>query len=186
MLKPITVAKAQAVPMSAHAAPVVRVERPLMRVVLVTMDSHLASATQRATQTLVKAMPGLQVRIHAAAEFSGNPDALARCQSDIGEGDIVIASMLFLEDHFLPLLPALKARRDNCDAMVCAMSSGEVTKLTRMGKFDMQAPTSGAMAFLKKLRPKPPTEGAAPSKGTAGAAQMKMLRALPKPPAGPG
>ncbi len=180
MQKLTSVAEAQAVPMGAHAAPMVRVPRPLMRVVLVTMDSHLASATQRATQTLVKAMPGLQVRIHAAAEFSGNPDALARCQSDISEGDIVIASMLFLEEHFLPLLPALKARRDNCDAMVCAMSSGEVTKLTRMGKFDMQAPTSGAMAFLKKLRPKPPTEGAAPGKGTAGAAQMKMLRTLPK------
>ena len=162
------------------AAPMVRAARPLMRVVLVTMDSHLASATERATQTLVNAMPGLQVRIHAAAEFSGNPEALARCQSDIAEGDIVIASMLFLEDHFIPLLPALKARREHCDAMVCAMSAGEVTKLTRMGKFDMQAPTTGAMAFLKKLRPKPPTEGAAPSKGTAGATQMKMLRALPK------
>ena len=172
MQKRTSAAEPVSLPMGATA--------PAMRVVLVTMDSHLASATQRATQTLVKAMPGLQVRIHAAAEFSGNPDALARCQSDIGEGDIVIASMLFLEDHFLPLLPALKARRDNCDAMVCAMSSGEVTKLTRMGKFDMQAPTSGAMAFLKKLRPKPPTEGAAPSKGTAGAAQMKMLRTLPK------
>lgn len=187
MLKPITVAKVQAAFMGAHTAataaheaPLVRAERPLMRVVLVTMDSHLASATQRATQTLVKAMPGLQVRIHAAAEFSGNPEALARCQSDIGEGDIVIASMLFLEDHFLPLLPALRARREHCDAMVCAMSAGDVTKLTRMGKFDMEAPTSGAMAFLKKLRPKPPTEGAAPSKGTAGAAQMKILRTLPK------
>ena len=180
MLKPITVAKVQAAATSAREAPMLRVERPLMRVVLVTMDSHLASATQRATQTLVKAMPGLQVRIHAAAEFSGNPEALARCQSDIGEGDIVIASMLFLEDHFLPLLPAFRARREHCDAMVCAMSAGEVTKLTRMGKFDMQAPTSGAMAFLKKLRPKPPTEGAAPGKGTAGAAQMKMLRTLPK------
>ena len=62
MLKPITVAEAQAVPMGARVAPMARVERPLMRVVLVTMDSHLASATQRATQTLVKAMPNLQVR----------------------------------------------------------------------------------------------------------------------------
>ena len=180
MQKLTSVAEAHATPMGAHAAPMVRVQRPSMRVVLVTMDSHLASATERATQTLVKSMPGLQVRIHAAAEFSGNPDALARCQTDIAEGDLVIASMLFLEDHFLPLLPALKARRDHCDAMVCAMSAGEVTKLTRMGKFDMQAPTSGAMAFLKKLRPKPPTKGAAPSSGTAGATQMKMLRTLPK------
>ena len=154
--------------------------RPMMRVVMVTMDSHLAGATERATRTLLKSMPGLQVDIHAAAEWSDNPEALARCQADIARGDIVIASMLFLEDHFLPVLPALKARRDHCDAMVCAMSAGEVTKLTRMGKFDMHAPATGAMAFLKKLRPKPPAEGAAPSKGTAGAQQMKMLRALPK------
>ena len=31
-----------------------------------------------------------------------------------------IATMLFLDDHFLPVLPALQARRDDCDAMVCA------------------------------------------------------------------
>ena len=45
--------------------------------------------------------------------------------------------MLFIEDHFLPVLPALQARREHCDAMVCAMSAAEVMKLTRMGKFDM-------------------------------------------------
>jgi magnesium chelatase subunit H len=163
-----------------NAAQRVHALRPMMRVVMVTMDSHLAGATERATRTLVKSMPGLQVDIHAAAEWGDNPEALNRCVSDIARGDIIIASMLFLEDHFLPVLPALKARRDQCDAMVCAMSAGEVTKLTRMGKFDMHAPATGAMAFLKKLRPKPPTEGAAPSKGTAGAQQMKMLRALPK------
>ena len=60
-----------------------------------------------------------------------------------------------MEDHFLPVLPALQARRDHCDAMVCAMSAGEVMKLTRMGKFDMAAPASGPMALLKRLRGKP-------------------------------
>ena len=83
--------------------------------------------------------------------------------------------MLFMEDHFQPLLPALIARRDNCDAMVCAMSAGEVTKLTRMGRFDMSAPASGPMALLKKLR------GAKqPRPSPAGASQMAMLRRLPK------
>ena len=33
--------------------------------------------------------------------------ALARCKADIARGDIVIVTMLFLEEHFLPLLPAL-------------------------------------------------------------------------------
>jgi len=82
--------------------------------------------------------------------------------------------MLFLEDHFQPLLPALAARRDACDAMVCAMSAGEVTKLTRMGRFDMSAPSSGPMALLKKLRG---NKGAA---GSAGANQMAILRRIPK------
>ena len=156
-----------------------------MRVVLVTMDSHLASATERASTTLAKSMPGLRLSVHAAAEWGDDPAALERCKADIAQGDIVIATMLFLEDHFLPILPALQARRDHCDAMVCAMSAAEVTKLTRMGKFDMAAPATGAMAFLKRLRNKPEakTEGGREETGaraTAGAQQMKMLRRLPK------
>ncbi len=150
-----------------------------MRVVLVTMDSHLASATERAHASLVKSLPGLSLKVHAASEWGDDAAALARCKADIAQGDIVIASMLFLEDHFLPILPDLKARRDHCDAMVCAMSAAEVTKLTRMGKFDMSAPATGAVAFLKRLRGKPPGAHDG-NKGTAGAQQMKTLRMLPK------
>ena len=96
-----------------------------MRVVLVTMDSHLASATERAHASLVKSLPGLSLKVHAASEWGDDAAALARCKADIAQGDIVIASMLFLEDHFLPILPDLKARRDHCDAMVCAMSAAD-------------------------------------------------------------
>jgi magnesium chelatase subunit H len=158
-----------------------RESSPTMKVVLVTMDSHLASATERANRTLAKSIPGLQLSVHAAAEWGDDPTALDRCKNDIAHGDIVIATMLFLEDHFLPILPALQARRDHCDAMVCAMSAAEVTKLTRMGKFDMAAPATGAMAFLKRLRNKPEAKGEeSGSRATAGAQQMKMLRRLPK------
>lgn len=150
-----------------------------MNVVIVTMDSHLASATERASASLAKALPGLRLSVHAAAEWGDNPQALARCKADIARGDIVIASMLFLEDHFMPILAELQARREHCDAMVCMMSAAEVTKLTRMGRFDMAAPATGAMAFLKRLRGKPPGKDDG-NKGTAGAQQMKTLRMLPK------
>ena len=150
-----------------------------MNVVVVTMDSHLASATERADTSLRKALPGLRLTVHAAAEWGDNPAALARCKADIAQGDIIIASMLFLEDHYLPILADLQARRGQCDAMVCAMSAAEVTKLTRMGRFDMSAPATGAMAFLKRLRGKPPGKDDG-NKGTAGAQQMKTLRMLPK------
>ena len=158
---------------------------PAMRVVLVTMDSHLASAAARANRTLARLLPGVTLSVHAACEWSDSPEVLARCEADIARADIVIVTMLFMEDHFLPVLPALRARRDHCDAMVCAMSASEVMKLTRMGKFDMAAPTSGPLALLKRLRGKGAkqhdgsgNEGTV--KATAGAQQMKMLRRLPK------
>ena len=155
-----------------------------MNVVLVTMDSHLASAAQRAARSLSRQLPGLQLSVHAADEWGNDDHALARCKAAIAEGHIVIVTMLFLEDHFLPLLPLLQARRDHCDAMVCAMSAAEVTKLTRMGKFDMSAPTSGLMTLLKRLRGKgretADNKADNSAKTTAGAKQMAMLRRLPK------
>jgi magnesium chelatase subunit H len=82
--------------------------------------------------------------------------------------------MLFLEDHIKAVLPALAARRDHCDAMVCMLSAGEVMKLTRIGRFDMGAEATGIMGLLKKLR------GAKKEGGSSGQKQMKMLRELPK------
>ena len=152
-----------------------------VRVVIVTMDSHLASAAERAHRTLSRSLPGLTLSVHAACVWGDDPASLARCRDDIANGDVVIATMLFMEDHFLPVIDALRARRDRCDAMVCAMSATEVMKLTRMGKFSMDAPASGPMAFLKRLRGKPEADDDAPgARATAGAKQMRMLRRLPK------
>jgi len=72
---------------------------------------------------------------------------------DIARGDIVLATMLFMEDHYLPVFEALKAKRDHCDAMVCAMSAGDVVKLTKIGKLDMSKLASGPMAIVKKTAP---------------------------------
>ena len=123
-----------------------------IRVVVVTMDTHLASSTQRARDTLARVLPGVQLSMHAASEYGGMSAALERCGSDIAQADFVVAGMLFLEDHFLPILPDLLARRDHCDAMICMASAGEIVKLTRLGNFDMTKPSSGPMALLKKLR----------------------------------
>lgn len=156
-----------------------------MRVVIVTMDSHLAGAAARAQRDLARVLPGLQLAVHAASEWGLDDAALQRCLADIGAANLVIATMLFMEEHFLPVLPALKARRDACDAMVCAMCAGEVMKLTRMGRFSMDGSTGGPMALLKRLRAKRGTStidttASAEGKAAAGAQQMRMLRRLPK------
>ena len=78
-----------------------------VRVVVVTMDSHLAGAMERASHDLARRIPGLSLRMHAAAEWGTDPTALDRCRADIAQGDIVVATMLFMRS-FPPVLPALQ------------------------------------------------------------------------------
>ncbi len=145
-----------------------------VRVVVVTMDSHLSGAAARARNVLKRDFPGLELAVHAADEWGTDDAALARCTADIARGDIVIATMLFLDDHVRAVMPALVARRNTCDAMICCMSAAEVVKLTRVGKFDMSGEALGAIAWLKKLRGN--RKGSTPG----GKGEMKMLRQLPK------
>lgn len=144
-----------------------------IRVVVVTMDSHLSGAAARSRQTLGRDFPGLELSVHAADEWGSDEAALDRCKADIARGDIVIATMLFLDDHVQMVLPSLAARRRDCDAMVCCMSASEIVKLTRVGKFDMSAEALGAISWLKRLRGN--RKGSGGGKG-----EMKMLRQLPK------
>jgi magnesium chelatase subunit H len=147
-------------------------------VVIVTMDSHLSSAATRAEETLRREIPGLELVVHAADEWGCDSEALAACHADIATADIVVATMLFLEDHVRAVQPALAARRDGCDAMLCCMSAGDITRLTKLGKFDMSQEATGALAMLKKLRGKPAGKGSA--EASSGQAQMRMLKRLPK------
>ncbi len=148
---------------------------PQMRVVIVTLDNHLAGAVASAEAELRRTVPGLTVALHAASEWGSDQGALDACLADIATGDIVIASMLFVDDHIQMVLPALKARNEACDAMVCMMSAAEVVKLTKMGPYRMDGSTKGPLAMLKKLRGNTKATG-----GVPGEKQMAMLRRLPK------
>lgn len=145
-----------------------------VRVVIVTMDSHLSGAAARASKALQREFPGLHLAVHAADEWGSNDAALARCYADIARGDIIIATMLFLDDHVRAVMPALVARRNGCDAMIGCMSASEVVKLSRVGKFDMSGEAMGAIGWLKKLR------GKRDGKPAGGKGEMAMLRRLPK------
>ena len=149
-----------------------------VRFVIVTLDSHLASAVARANEVLAHEIPGLRITLHAASEWGQNPELLDECLDDIATGDIILTTMLFIEEHIQAVLPALKARRDHCDAMVACMSASEVTKITKMGGFNMDGSDTGVMALLKRLKPKK-KEGDSATQ-TGGSKQMAMLRRLPK------
>ena len=147
---------------------------PGYRVVMVTLDSHAAGPAARVSERLAGEFPGLNVSVHAAAEWAENPAALEEARIAVRHGDIIVANLLFIEEHITAILPELKARRDACDAMIGVISAKEVVQLTRMGDLDMMKPATGPMKLLKKLRgPKEPS-------ANSGEKQMKLLRRLPK------
>ncbi|MEO0692415.1 MAG: DUF3479 domain-containing protein, partial [Pseudomonadota bacterium] len=148
--------------------------RPGYRVVIITLDSHAAGPARKAQEVLLGDYPGLDIQIFAAAEWGETPGAFEAAEEAVLQGDIIIANLLFLEEHVVRILPALRARRDACDAMIGVVADAEVVKLTRMGTLDMQAPPSTMGKLMKRLRgsSKPSTE--------SGAKKMAMLRRLPK------
>ncbi|MBK8639539.1 MAG: magnesium chelatase subunit H [Chromatiaceae bacterium] len=166
MPKPILAAK------KGHAS----LDTTPVRVVMLSLDSHLASTIERAQADLRTVLPGLSISMHAATDWNEDPESLVRCLADISRGDIIMVTMLVMEEHILPVLPTLQARRDACDAMVVCMSAAEMMRLTRMGGFRMDGTGGGPMALLRRLRGKSkPNENK-----NAGAQQMSMLRRIPK------
>ncbi len=148
-------------------------ERPI-HMVMLTLDAHLSAVLRAAGERVKATLPGFELSVHIASRWANDAKAAADACADIAKADIIVAHMLFLEDHYLPILPALRARREHCSAVLGCMAAGEVVKLTRLGRFDMGVEASGVVALLKRLR------GKAKGPETAGARQMAMLRRLPK------
>jgi magnesium chelatase subunit H len=140
------------------------------------MDGHLAGAFASAESALKKEWPGLSIELHSADQWATSKTALAECHQAIAQADIIVSAMLFLEDHVRLVSEQLAARRQDCDAIFCALSAAEIVKQTRFGKLDMANEPGGALAMLKKLKGK--REGNA--KISAGESQMRLLRNLPK------
>jgi len=142
------------------------VEHTGYRVAIVTLDSHTAGPAARVLPRLEVDFPGLSVSVHAAAEWGESPALLDEARDAIAHADIIVANILFLEEHVQAILPDLIARRDACDALVGVIADEQIVNLTKMGNVDMSKPASGMMAVLKKLKPKT-------KKKSSGESQMK-------------
>ncbi len=146
---------------------------PGYRIAIVTLDAHAAGPAARILPNLERDFPGLSISVHAAAEWSARPDALIEAQEAIARADMVVTTLLFLEDHLTAILPSLERARESCDAMIGMVADAQIVKLTRMGDLDMSRPPSGLGKLLKRLK-------GSKSGRASGEKQMAMLRRLPK------
>ena len=151
--------------------------RVAIRVVVVTLDAHLADAFERARSALVRDIPGLTFTMHVAADFGSDPLATERARQDIAQANIVVCTQLFQEEYANAVYGAVLARRDAADAVLCALCTPELVKCTKLGKFDMSGGESRSplspINLLKKLR------GSRGDGKSSGERQMSALRTLP-------
>ncbi len=155
--------------------PITRADAARLRIAIVTLDGHLSASVGRAQAKLAAETPGLSVTLHPASEWAAHPDALARARAAVAEADIVVACMLFVDEHVQQIKGALTEARERGAQVLCCLSAAEAVKLTRLGKLDMSQPATGIVGLMKRLRGKPKA-GA----GSSGAGQMALLRRLPK------
>ena len=148
---------------------------PAYNIAIITLDSHAAGPVARASLRLAQDFPGLIVTVHAAAEWAENPQALVEAKTAIANAHMIVANLLFLEEHVKPIIDDLHAARDRVDGMIGVIADGEIIKLTKLGKLDMSAPASGLMKILKTLKPKSKA-----SETEKGEKRMQQLRRLPK------
>lgn len=146
---------------------------PVYRFVVITLDSHAAGPAARVSSDLAMDFPGLEVSIHAAATWAENPAELEAARTAVRQADMIVANLLFIEEHINFILPDIIARRDECDAVVGVIADTQITNLTKMGDLDMSKPSSAAMKLLKKLKPNT-------KKSSSGEASAKILRRLPQ------
>ncbi|MEL7215154.1 MAG: magnesium chelatase subunit H, partial [Pseudomonadota bacterium] len=145
-----------------------------MRVTIITLDHHALGPVMKAEERLRAEMPGVRITAHAAAEWAENPEALEAARADVAQANIIVANLLFIDEHIKAILPFIEARRDAADAVVGCVSAQEVVAQTKMGELDMSVPSNGLVGLLKKLR------GSKKPGASSSQKQMAILRRLPK------
>lgn len=148
-----------------------------VRMVIVTLDAHLADAFEVARANLQRDLPGLSLTMYIAADFGADASVAERARRDIAQAHVVVCTQLFQEEYANAVLPAVLARRDAADAVLCALCTPELVKCTKLGKFDMSGGESRSpfspISLLKKLR------GSRGDGKSSGERQMTALRTLP-------
>jgi magnesium chelatase subunit H len=158
-----------------HIAPDQLQGRPLIKVVYVVLEAQYQSALSAAVRSINQTNPNLAFEINGyLIEELRAPENYAQFQLDIENADLLIASLIFIEDLADKLVAAVEPHRDRLSAAVIFPSMPQVMRLNKLGSFSMAQlgqSKSVIAQFMKKRKEK---SGAGFQDG-----MLKLLRTLP-------
>ena len=98
--------------------------------VMLTLDAHSIGSVERIKSRFSKIYPELEIIVHAAASWEEDPSSLLKTKEDLARANMVLITLVFLEDHISAILPDLKKAREKCDLMLGLVSSKEIVNLS--------------------------------------------------------
>ena len=75
--------------------------------VMLTLDAHSINSVERIKNRFRKTYPQLEIIVHAAASWEEDPNSLLKAREDLARANMVIITLVFLEDHISAILPDL-------------------------------------------------------------------------------
>ena len=150
--------------------------RHLLKVVYVVLESQYQSAISGAVQSINANHPSLAIEISGyLIEELRSPENYEAFKVDVGNANIFIASLIFIEDLAEKVVAAVEPVRDNLDVAVIFPSMPEVMRLNKMGTFSMAQLGQSKSAIAQFMKKRKEKSGASFQDG-----MLKLLQTLPK------
>ncbi len=150
--------------------------RHLLKVVYVVLESQYQSAISGAVQSINATHPSLAIEVSGyLIEELRSPENYEAFKLDVGNANIFIASLIFIEDLAEKVVAAVEPVRDNLDVAVVFPSMPEVMRLNKMGTFSMAQLGQSKSAIAQFMKKRKEKSGASFQDG-----MLKLLQTLPK------
>jgi len=149
--------------------------RATFRVVYVVLESQYQSSITAACKRINAGQPDVCVECSGyILEELRDPENYAQFKKDVGEANIFIGSLIFVQELADKVVEAVEPNRDRLDACCIFPSMPQVMKLNKIGSFTMASMGQSKnvmMDFMKKNKP----GGTSFQDG-----MLKLVRTLPK------
>jgi len=149
--------------------------RATFRVVYVVLESQYQSSITAACKRINAGQPDVCVECSGyILEELRDAENYAQFKKDVGEANIFIGSLIFVQELADKVVEAVEPNRDRLDACVIFPSMPQVMKLNKIGSFTMASMGQSKnvmMDFMKKNKP----GGTSFQDG-----MLKLVRTLPK------
>jgi len=151
-------------------------DRPKMKIVYVVLESQYQSSMTAAAKRINAGSDNMCVEVVGyLLEELRNDDTFEDFKKDVGDANIFIGSLIFVQELAEKVNEVVEPLRDQLDAVLVFPSMPEVMRLNKVGSFTMKNLGQSKSVVADFMKKKKQEDGSSFEEG-----MLKLLRTLPK------